>query len=258
MPLGWHGLLGMHLRIRGAVRLLRCGPFAGAPLDTDDDTPFARRRRCSGPLRVSTEWRDGADCRRIVRYVTWADPYCYAHVDMDMLIVGYMRAVGRFMTGGDRPGPLVERAVRHQLNPTRESDPFDDDVPMSAYYHALFEALNWAYTLDDRLRRDAGSGWWKGVPDGGMIPGIRWARNCVQHQWDEAVYLDEDPANLPPRQINHSWRWRGDLAGRERDHHGRAAYAEHLADSDVLITLTTLMPLFARAAVALADRNSAG
>jgi hypothetical protein len=183
--------------------------------------------------------------------------------DFEVLVTGYMRAVSRFMTGGDRPGPLVDRALRHAEDPSTETDPFSDEIKVSAYYHSLFEALNWAYTLDDRLtRRDLGPDWYKHLADdedirdlAKSVPAIRYARNAVQHQWDEAVYLDEEKAQgARGRTLNVYWYWLPELGGDKRDPTGRMAYAEHLAGHAVLTTLTGLMPVFSHAAVAVADR----
>jgi hypothetical protein len=107
----------------------------------------------------------------------------------------------------------VKRAWKHFEDPESESDPFEDDFPVTGYYTALFDALGWANALDNRLRRDLSGEWFTEIEGAESIPRIRWARNAVHHQWDEAVYLDEKADGLPPRQIYVYWHWADYLRG---------------------------------------------
>lgn len=166
------------------------------------------------------------------------------------LYVAYARAVNRFMTGGDRPRPLVERAVRHSQDPTSATDPFEGLVPVSAHYEALAEALNWAYTLDDRLRQDLGHAWVDTSTHRALaatVPAIRYARNCVQHQWNEAIVIDGGETRGRVRRGSVLVRWAPDLSASRRDPAGRAAYDSRLANRAVLPTLAELLPVFAQA-----------
>jgi hypothetical protein len=85
-------------------------------------------------------------------------------------------------------------------------------------YTAVFEALNWAVALDERI----GTHW---LPDGeplgwkwrqrlgygaDIMGGVRFARNSVHHQWSDALRLDAGRSSLPssfPVPF-HEWIWR--------------------------------------------------
>jgi hypothetical protein len=125
---------------------------------------------------------------------------------------------------------------------------------VTGYYTALFDALGWANALDNRLRRDLSGEWFTEIEGAESIPRIRWARNAVHHQWDEAVYLDEKRTGYH-RARSTSTGIGPTISGDKRDKPGRASYAEHLADRVELITLTQLMPVFAQAALVIADRD---
>ena len=79
-------------------------------------------------------------------------------LEPDFYYLGFQRAYGRFLGGGDRLGSLVDQTLRHFEDPDQEQHPSDDIVPTSAAFISLFESLNWAYALDDRLRDE-----WKPV-----------------------------------------------------------------------------------------------
>jgi len=166
------------------------------------------------------------------------------------LVLGYQRAVARFMTGGDRPRPLIVRAVRHMRHPASETSPLDDQVPISAYAASLSEALNWAYSVDDRMKRDWRDDWYTEAPHAAHMRGIRYARNCVQHDCAEAVDLDERRAiSGHPRALSVAWRWVPNLIAERPDPVARAAYDRCLAGEPVLPTLTGLVVGFLEAAL---------
>src|SRR5450755_3053386 len=75
-----------------------------------------------------------------------------------------------------------------------------------AAYNALFEALNWAVAMDDRV----GKHW---APDGKpldwawrerlgrgveVMGGVRYARNRVHHQWSDAMTSTLRPTEVAP------------------------------------------------------------
>lgn len=86
----------------------------------------------------------------------------------------------------------------------------------AAAFHPLFEALNWAVALDDRIRKHwAPEGkpldweWRKRVRGAELMPGLRWARNRVQHQWSDALVTSEGfqfPMMFPL--VFYEWVWR--------------------------------------------------
>jgi hypothetical protein len=81
-------------------------------------------------------------------------------------------------------------ALRRFDAAARTSDAVGTFVP-------LFEALNWAVALDQRIAahfvpdgRPAGLRWPSRIGYGAVImPGVRFARNSVHHQWSEALEL---------------------------------------------------------------------
>jgi hypothetical protein len=97
-----------------------------------------------------------------------------------LLVAGYGEALHRFAGAEAGRGPVaVDRA-----------------------YMGLFEALNWAVALDDRLEREwpgergKGEQWSDAFAEGRTLRGVRHARNRVHHQWADA--LGTAPRPLPP------------------------------------------------------------
>jgi len=100
-------------------------------------------------------------------------------------------------------------AVRRFQDAATETDPTAAALP-------LFESLNWAVALDERIRKDwvpdgpppSGWDWPKRIgneADAEAVQGIRFIRNRVHHQWADALTL-EGPANrYPPRSFE--WVW---------------------------------------------------
>jgi hypothetical protein len=121
----------------------------------------------------------------------------------------------------------------------------------------LFEALNWAVALDERIAahwapegKQLGWGWRDRVEAADVMAGVRFARNRVHHQWSDALRLDDRgfvlPVTLPTGFFE--WRWR-DLAdlppSKRRDSDGESVYRDRLADSPARLTLTRLRDAFA-------------
>jgi hypothetical protein len=68
-------------------------------------------------------------------------------------------------------------------------------------FHALFEALAWVSSIDERL----------GLPqDPAALRGLRFVRHRVHHQWAHTLWLDTRGAQLPVRLpfAFFEWRWR--------------------------------------------------
>lgn len=115
------------------------------------------------------------------------------------------------------------------------------DPPAS--FRAVFEALNWATSIDDRIRAHwAPEGqpldwdWRERVSGAEVMPGVRFARNRVHHHWADAIHLD-----------GATWRWcaLSDLpAG--TDDRGNNVYAERLEHQSVEKTLVLLALAFER------------
>jgi hypothetical protein len=119
-------------------------------------------------------------------------------VDQQWLVDGYLQSVGRFQ--GAATADSAEDA-----------------------FHALFEALSWAASLDELL----------GFPDDSpVLRGLRFARNRVHHQWANALWLDPGGAEFPMRLpfAFFEWRWRGaEQLPPGRNVRGRPVYQQHLA-----------------------------
>lgn len=100
----------------------------------------------------------------------------------------------------------------------------------TAAFIPLFEALNWATSIDEKLG-------FQPVPE---LRGLRFARHRVHHQWADALWLDEAglelPTTLPAAFLE--WRWRNPAelpSGREN--RGEEDYREHLAGQATRNTL---------------------
>ena len=103
------------------------------------------------------------------------------------------------MSDGIVDRPVLLRGYREGLGRFHEARIGTDTVDA---YLPLFEALNWAASLDEHLD----------YPDHPELRGMRFARNRVHHQWAEALYVTEGAAypRAYPR-VFFEWRWRMDL-----------------------------------------------
>jgi hypothetical protein len=112
-----------------------------------------------------------------------------------------------------------------------------------ASFRAVFEALNWATSIDDRIRQHwVPEGqpldweWRKRVSGAEVMPGVRFARNRVHHHWADAIYLD-----------GARWRWRAlGHRGAGADDRGSDVYVEQLEDQPVELALLRLGLAFER------------
>jgi hypothetical protein len=116
---------------------------------------------------------------------------------------------------------------------------------------ALFESLNWAAALDERIAKQ-----W--APDGkllswnwrdklspearGVLDGVRFVRNRVHHDWSDAIIAG---GRSPDGFVAWIWRGAGDLPAGQPDSHGRdAAYSKHLDGRPVQVCLDVLNGVF--------------
>jgi hypothetical protein len=124
--------------------------------------------------------------------------------------------------------------------PRTSTDPADAFI-------AIFDALNWAVAIHDRLDHELGDDWDVNDPDGDVVEGFRYARNIVHHEWLDALYMTDGfvlPSPLPVGFFE--WRWIPTLEGSK--HRGRQEYHDRLADQPVRFTLATLADVHGRAA----------
>lgn len=117
-------------------------------------------------------------------------------------------------------------------------------------FFALFETLNWAVTLQDRLANTRGVAW---IPagSGGLIAGLRFARNRVHHQWADAVeFRDGIPFPIPFPIAFFRWHWRQaevlpkPADPRHNDAAGERAYIEWLAGHSIDESLRDVAAVF--------------
>lgn len=139
--------------------------------------------------------------------------------------------------------------------------------PVVAYV-PLFEALNWAVALDDRIKDiwapdGKPLGWaWRVRAEGGaeLLAGLRYARNSVHHHWADALRLDRDgrayPKRYPVRYFEWLWRDVADIPAPSQPH-GRDVYKSDLAGRPAEVTLTTLGDVF-RFVSGLVEPTAAG
>jgi hypothetical protein len=108
-------------------------------------------------------------------------PYDQNIVTFEAMFVGYTEALDR----------LEEAALGR--NP-------------AATYVPLFEALNWAHALDERIAahwvpdgpgKPVRWGWRERIPNAEIMAGVRYARNSVHHDWSDAVVLRDGGVSFP-------------------------------------------------------------
>lgn len=127
-----------------------------------------------------------------------------------------------------------------------------------ATFLALFEALNWAVSIDDRFRsiwetEQRSMTWWtEGFTHGDVVKGVRFGRNRVHHQWADALWLSTAgfafPLQFPLGFVE--WRWRPELPP-GRDDTFKAEYDYRMAAAPARRTLGELADCFGDARRAL-------
>jgi hypothetical protein len=143
-----------------------------------------------------------------------------------------MRSIGRFTRSGLSGESLTE--------PDQDDD-LDRQVLAIEWTNAVFEALNWSVTLDERIRHESkGEDWTVGIDGGSVIRALRYARNSVHHDWSAALDIGLAPDEvLAPHATVFGITWVDELAAGRPDRRGAAAYADTLAGRNVGETLLT-------------------
>jgi hypothetical protein len=182
-----------------------------------------------------------------------------------LMLLGFNRAVSRFMgyeptdlgaamrTVLDNPDhPDHRDLLRSEFQSQKtDEDDLDEKLLTVERYLALFEALNWGVSLDDRLTRDwpfdeiqFGKYWCDDFAGAGLIRGLRHARNAVHHDWSLA--LDVNPFEvLFQQRMELLWLcWSSDLDSKRPNPDGERAYRENLAGRVVGDTLLEIGALF--------------
>ena len=118
---------------------------------------------------------------------------------------------------------FVQSYVRFE-EAAKQQDPEDA-------FHALFEALSWASSVDERLQLPQ---------DSPHLRGLRFVRNCVHHEWANALWLDQSGLGFPISfpMVFFEWRWRP-LAELPKGRRSRdePLYVEHLQGTPARATL---------------------
>jgi hypothetical protein len=125
----------------------------------------------------------------------------------------------------------------------------------------LFEMLNWAVALDERVRKrwcpegkPLGWEWREYVHGAEVMSGIQYVRNSVHHQWSDALELDHGRRGYPRTYpvVFFEWRWRlaSDLPLPEKRHQnkgwkeGKEFYKTHLQGEMTRLTVQQLANVF--------------
>lgn len=156
---------------------------------------------------------------------------------LDLMLFSYQKTAHRFMGGGDRPTILNLLIRAHLREADRFDDPFQHRVSVGDLYAAVGDAVRWARAIDLRLSKDvaAGADWWKPIENGELIPGTRFIRNAVEHDWAQALEL-EGLDTLTRAGVKHVC-WASVEGSRTT---GRRYYDEHMVGERVLLTLLAL------------------
>lgn len=112
------------------------------------------------------------------------------------------------------------------------------------HVRSLFEALNWAVSLDDRLAQawpeEPGNDRHQQVMCATKVRAPRYARNSVHHDWARAIELPKTRCHLPARQVMEEWTWPWPLptkTPRYEDRVGEREYRQRLVGQPVFLTL---------------------
>jgi hypothetical protein len=186
-------------------------------------------------------------------------------MDAPLMLLGFNRAVGRFMGYESTDlGAAIKISLENPNHPDllgllgaelkaekAEEDDLDEELVTVERYLALFEALNWGVSLDDLLTKDwpfdeiqFGKYWCDDFAGAGLIRGLRYARNAVHHDWSLA--LDVNPLEvLFQQRIELLWLcWEPELKSERPNPQGEQAYRENLAGRVVGDTLLEIGALF--------------
>jgi hypothetical protein len=186
-------------------------------------------------------------------------------MDLPLMLLGFTRAVSRFL--GYEPAdarqalrlafaepfrPDLLELVQDELAANdRSGNDLNEELLTYERYLALFEALNWGVSLDDRLTRDwpfeeitFGMYWCDEFVGGDLVRGFRCARNSVHHDWSYALDVDPTTVVFQQRVDLLSLCWRSGLRPDVPDGPGKTAYREYLGGRVVGDTLLEIGSIF--------------
>ena len=185
-------------------------------------------------------------------------------VDIAVFYVGYVEACSRFQGGGEPIQARFERALRSgspewflagpSIVETGPAATMDSFIP-------LFETLNWATSLEQYIRArwpselSGSERWYDAIPYGQTVRSVQFARNCVHHDWAQALTLSDGDVDLPARVASWLWIWRAELPAGKKDVVGEKLYREELAGEPVIGALGRLLAVFGKAMRELHDHG---
>jgi hypothetical protein len=189
-------------------------------------------------------------------------------VDVAVFYLGYAEACSRFQGGGEPIHVSLERVLRSQIPPKEWltlGPSINEMGPAAAVgsFTPLFEALNWATSLEQQVRASWPSGlsaparWYESISCGSTVRAVRFARNRVHHQWAQALELGDADRDLPARVASWVWVWKTELPAGRRDRNGEMLYREDLAGEPVIGALGRLTTVFGKALRILHDHGRA-
>jgi hypothetical protein len=161
-------------------------------------------------------------------------------VPLDVLSLTFQKAAGLFMTGGERPGLLVDQAERPLADPERVPDSFAD------LHAALSVAVLVGRAVDRRLSELMGADWWKQLEVDGddlapAVPGFRYVRNAMEHDGADPIGLCHGVPKNPGRRIASECVWTPLEATRDA---GEWSYRDNFVGEPIMITLAGLAAVY--------------
>jgi hypothetical protein len=189
-------------------------------------------------------------------------------VDIAVFYVGLTEAFSRFQGGGEPIHISLERDLRSLARGERLAlGPSISELGPAAVpgsFIPLFEALNWAVSLDDLIRAhwptelSAPGRWHETIPCGSTVRAVRFVRNRVHHHWIDALALADEDQDSPARVASWVWLWKTALPPPPPDRQdatGETLYREDLAGEPVIGALGRLTAIFGIALRTLHERG---
>ena len=118
-----------------------------------------------------------------------------------------------------------------------------------AGFRAIFEALEWAVSIDEVIGhrwapedKPLSWDWRERVPGAESMDGLRFARNRVHHHWAAALEISRADSWYPPREFEFRWKRIEELPpaeGRPSSEHGAEQYRRLMAgrSADVVLSI---------------------
>lgn len=178
-------------------------------------------------------------------------------IDIGIFYLGLTGAFSRFQGGGEPIHISLERDIRSLSSGERLAlGPAISELGPAAVpgsFVPLFEALNWAVSLDDLIRAQwptepsAPGRWYETIPYGSTVRAVRFVRNRVHHNWIDALTLADEDQDLPARIASWVWQWKAELPpppADRKDARGETLYRDDLAGEPVIGALGRLTAIF--------------